>query len=303
MRTIIAVCGAFLLIADVAFAQFTSCTNEPPGLTPRIQTDFTTLSGILDVYSSTVIVSDPTAPVSPSSVARHRMEALAPFGGGQTHATVASAREFYACFWWRTNPEWQGRIAQDKLFFIRNIDAPVDQRSNGYFGFKGGPTKSHEGLIPYMFWAHNSGNVDNSHICGGPPGLGSGGNCDPNVGSGRINALGQWNKLEAYVKTSTTLTSRDGVVKWWVNGSPAGNYSQVNFGGVIGSNDWVWTETWDGCGTGGAPGCDIGPTGVNTNVWEHYIDRLYISTSGGTPPNLDNPPGPPGTTTVTVTVQ
>ncbi len=292
--------GALVLssLGSTAFAQFTACTNEPPGLTPVFQTDFNSLAGISDVYSSTAIVSDPTAPVSPNNVARHRMEAGAPTGGGQTHVTATSSREFYVCLWWRVNAQWQGRVSQDKLFFIRNINAPVDQRSNGFFGFKGGPTKSHDGPM-YMFWAHNSSNVDNSHICGGPPGLGSGGNCNPNVGSGQVSAIGQWSKIEAYVKTSTTLTSRDGVVKWWVNGNPAGDYSQVNFGGAIGSDEWVWTETWDGCGTGGAPGCDIGPTGVNTNVWEHFIDRLYVSTStggGGTTPPPPPPP-PPGTLT------
>ncbi len=236
-------------------------TNEPAGFKPVFETDFSTLNGLDDVYKSTVLTTDPSAPFSPNKVAMHRLEAGAKNGGGQIGwYTQSPQREMFVGLYWRVNSGWEGRTVQDKLFFMRG------DNSNGLFEWIGGPRK---GGPMILIWAHNSGNVDNSHICGGPAGLGSGGNCFPNVSTGAVGAPGTWHKIEAYVKTSTTLTSRDGEVKWWINGQLAGAYTKVNYGSADkGINYWAWTETWDGSG-------DMGKS--NTVPWEHYIDHLYIS--------------------------
>jgi hypothetical protein len=62
--------------------------------------------------------------------------------------------------------------------------------------------------------------------------------------------VGAWTKLEAYVKASTTSTSRDGIVRWWVNGVPAGSYTNLNYGagglervGVVGNVGWMGEST------------------------------------------------------------
>lgn len=41
-------------------------------------------------------------------------------------------------------------------------------------------------------------------------------------------ALGQWHKVEIFYKASTTTTSRDGILVWWVNGQKIGQYTNLN---------------------------------------------------------------------------
>lgn len=263
----------FLLIPSLSSAQW---TNEPTGFTTVFDSALSNLSGLIDVYNNTTIQADSSAPLSPPGNMMHRLEAFAKTGGGTTYLTTPTSREMFVGLYARTNSGWQGRTVQDKFMFTRG------PQNNAYWGFKGGPTK---GGPMYFFWAHNSGNLDNSHICGGPPGLGSGGNCDPNVGSGQVGPPGTWFKIEVYLKCSTTLTSRDGIVGWWVNGAPAGWYTQVN-NCANGINEWIWDHTWDASG-------DMGVS--NTVPWEWRIDHLHVSVRNGgaiTPPSTPPPPPP-----------
>ena len=138
------------------------------------------------------------------------------------------------------------------------------------------------GSAPLIF-GHNTGGglLDNSHACSADLGL----LCFPNVGPGLLTR-GVWTKIEAYVKSSTTNTSRDGIVRWWINGVLVGNYTNLNYGGTAGINEWVWSETWDGF---------VNP--VPTQDWSHYLDHLYISipncVSGCTPTGGNPFPGAP----------
>ena len=155
------------------------------------------------------------------------------------------------------------------MFFIRGPE------TNAYFGMRGCP-----GCPQRQFgWSHNASNVDNSHICGD-----GGFWCYPNVGSPPIT-IGQWTKIEVYMKSSTTMTSRDGTLRWWINGQPAGNYTNINYA-PFGMNDWTWSETWDGY---------VNP--VPSVDWSHYLDHLHISIPGGGT-SADQPPGPPATPTL-----
>lgn len=240
--------------------------NDPAGSTQLVNHSFNDFSAFY--FGSASIVSDATAPTSPPNCMQSTLAARAAHGGTQINLSIgAPRRDMYCRLSWRTNAGFQGRVAQDKLFFMRGPD------SNGFFGLLGGPTKG--GSFRFYF-GHNSGNVNNAHTMSGDLGLIG----HPNVGSGVITA-GSWTTLEAYIKASSTYTSRDGIVKWWVNGFPAGSYTNINYG-PAGLNEWIWTETWDGCGNNGAD-CDIGPSarGVNTVEWYHRVDHLYIS-SGGT---------------------
>lgn len=258
-------------------------SNEPSGATQRLDHAWNSTAGFEDVYRSTAIVTDGTAPLSPSNVARHRLEAFAKDGGGQIHYYLPGTyRDMFVGCWWKLNAGFQGRSVFDKMFFMRGPD------SNGVFGLYGGPTKGGSFTLCFV---HNSGNVDNSHTMAGHLGLQG----FPNVGPATVTP-GTWFKIEAYLKSSTTLTSRDGIVKWWVNGIPAGSYTNINYG-PAGLNEWVWTETWDRSG-------DMGT--VNTVAWEHYMDQLYISTggtvgSGGTPPPEPDPTPPPQAVLASIT--
>lgn len=276
----LAVC---LFWAQPSWAQW---TNEPAGSSTVLDCNFSSTPGacgIMDAYSSSIPATDATAPVSPSGVIKSNMPAHSGFGGMQlNYVTPQIYREMYVGLMWRTNPQFQGRPVGNKMFFVRG------PQNNGVFLFNN--TALNNGSGPMIF-AHNSGALNNSHACALDLGLA----CYPNVGPG-ILTVGTWTKLEAYIKSSTTATSRDGIVRWWVNGAPAGNYTNLNIN-QLGSNEWVWSETWDGCGINGVPPCDLGS--INTVEWSHYIDHLHISipncisgcapAGGGTPP----PPPPP----------
>lgn len=274
-----------LFISSPALAQW---TNEPAGFTSMLDCPFNTkptpqatVCNIQNVYNVGTITTDSTAPLSPSNVYKSSLSAGASSGGTQLNWFTPGRtvyNEMYVGIMWRTNPEFFGRQVVNKLFFVRG---PVN---NGFWGLNGCPGQGSPSNC-YLIFGHNSGSLDNSHTCAAQLGL----ICNPNAGSGPIT-LGTWTKLEAYVKKSTTATSRDGIVRWWVNGSLVGNYTNMNYA-QNGLNEWVWSETWDGT---------VNP--VPAVEWAHFIDQVHISVpSGGGVP--DNPPGASGTVTgVTVTV-
>lgn len=201
--------------------------------------------------------SDSTAPLSPPQCIMTRLEVGTQSGGAQLEYYLPagnSYRELYCGIYWRTNPQWTGRATNDKMFFLRG------NNSNGYFGLLNGITKG--GGNPRFFFGHNSGNVDNSHIMSLDLGLEG----RSNVSSSEI-IPGQWTRIEVQLRTSTTLISRDGIVRWWVNGVLCGNYTTLNYGtAATGLNNFVWTETWDGSGTP-----------VHPVPLEHWIDHIIVA--------------------------
>lgn len=269
----------FLVLLAICFPAIASAqwTNEPAGSTTILDCPFNSVSGcgIQDAYSSSRIVQDSSGTVSPPNAVFSRIEAGATNGGMQLNYvfTQTPVRELYVGMIVRTNPEFQGRTVGNKMFFMRGPGM------NGVFLYDNDSLSAGTGP---MIFAHNTSGIDNSHTCA----LDSGLACFPNVGSGTITR-GVQTKLEAYIKASTTATSRDGVVRWYVNGAPAGSYTNINYA-PNGLNEWAWSETWDGF---------VNPP--PTVPWEWYIDHLHISTascpSGGctTPPPPPPPPPPP----------
>lgn len=244
--------------------------NEPNGSSQLLNHNFSDFSPFY--YGAASLDTDSTAPTSPPVVARTTLRARATNGGTQMNWLTPGGtiyRDMFVGLTWRTNPEFQGRSGGNKTFFMRGPD------SIGVFIIQGGLST---GSGPFV-WSHNSSALNNNHVCAG----GIGELCYPNVGSGTVYR-GVWTKIEAYIKASTTNTSRDGIVRWWINGVLAGNYTNINYAGA-GLNEWIWTETWDGCG--GNPVCDLGR--VNTVDWSHYLDHLYISTGGTVTPSPSVP--------------
>lgn len=275
--------AAFLLamLLCLPLASYAQWTNEPVGSSTVLDCNFSSTPGacgIQDIYSSAIQDSDGTAPVSPSGVIRSTIYAGNSSGGMQLNWYAPSGspkREIFMGLMWRTNPQFEGRPNSNKLFFLRGPQA------NGVWIF--GNSALVNGSAPLIF-GHNTGGglLDNSHACSADLGL----LCFPNVGPGLLTR-GVWTKIEAYVKSSTTNTSRDGIVRWWINGVLVGNYTNLNYGGTAGINEWVWSETWDGF---------VNP--VPSVDWSHYIDHLYISIpncpSGCVPTGGTNPfPGAP----------
>lgn len=267
--------AAFGTILDCQFNVKPTPSRDPAGC------------GIENSYNAGAIVTDSTAPVSPNNVYKSWISPGQSSGGTQLNYTLPQGnREMFMGIMWRTNPEFQGRPNSNKLFFLRGPQA------NGVWIF--GNSALVNGSAPLIF-GHNTGGglLDNSHACSADLGL----LCFPNVGPGLLTR-GVWTKIEAYVKSSTTNTSRDGIVRWWINGVLVGNYTNLNYGGTAGINEWVWSETWDG-----------GVSPVPTVDWSHFIDHLHISIpncpgtcgGGGTPPPPPDTTPPGQVTSVTVT--
>jgi hypothetical protein len=110
-------------------------TNEPAGASVVMDCPFNSVSGcgILDVYSSSQIISDGTAQVSASNVMKSTLYAGNSTGGMQlNYAIPKTYREMFVGLMWRTNPQFQGRSGGNKLFFMRGPD------SIGVFVIQGG---------------------------------------------------------------------------------------------------------------------------------------------------------------------
>jgi len=229
--------------------------NEPAGLTTRLNHNFDVKVGpnMADPYGGGSIQQDSTAPLSPSNCLRTRLEAGALTGGTQLEWNSPSLMtQMFVGKYWRTNAGFQGRTVGNKMFFMKGPN------TNGVFLFNNASLSNGAGQ---MIFAHNTQFLDNSHIWAdafGATGY-------PNENTGTLLRVGIWTKLEAYIKCSTTATSRDGIVRWWINGIRVGNYTTVNYPGPL--NLWMWTETWDG-----SPGFTFA-----TVPWEHWVDHLYVS--------------------------
>lgn len=277
VRLLLIWCG-FYLLADTPSGWAQVWPNRPASFVTALDCPFNSKPtpsrdaagcGIENFYNAGAIVQDGTAPRSPSNVYKSWISAGQSGGGTQlNYVTSQTYREMYVGILWRTNPQFQGRQVGNKMFFVRG---PVN---NGVFLF--GNSALSNSSAP-MIYSHNSANLDNSHTCALSLGLA----CFPNAGSG-VLTVGTWTQLEAYIKASTTDTSRDGIVRWWVDGVLAGNYTNMNVASR-GLNEWVWSETWDGT---------VNPPPAQE--WAHFIDHLTIAVPGsGVTPNPDSPAGPP----------
>lgn len=245
-------------IVSVTSALSTTWSNAPINGSVLLDQNCSSKNGMFDVYGTTILDSDATAPFSGPSVWKARLEALALFGGNQLeYNSAVSFREMYCGMYWRTNPQFQGRTSGNKLFFIRGQGT-----TNGVFLF--GNTFLNNGTAPLLF-VGNSGGIGNAHILGtndpGAPFF-------PNVGNGTLQ-VGVWTKIEAFIRASTTRTSQDGIVRAWINDILVMSYTNINYCGPNGEtlNQWLQTQTWDGA-------FDMGQ--VNTVAWEHYIDHLRV---------------------------
>lgn len=243
-----------------------SWVNAPQGGVVLLDHSFNSMvaAGLFTPWNNTFIVSDASAPFTPSNVARTRLEAFAKTGGDElAYTSPTNYREMYMGVYWRTNPQFQGRISSNKIFFLRGIPG-----TNGVIYMTGGPNMGQANFS--LVWSHNSGHLNNGHIMGGDQ---FGSTAFANVGSAVV-VPGLWYKIELHIRASTTSSSRDGFMRMWLNNSLTHSYDQLNYAAATATmstpgflNQWVWNETWDGSG-------DMGIS--NTVPWEHYVDHVYI---------------------------
>ncbi len=273
--------------------------NEPAGSVTMLNWDCSTTDAngqMWELYpGGAQIGSDAGEPVSPSSITQSILYPNATTGGQQTiwpknTAAAKPLREMYVALTWKLNSDFEGNIVGNKLFFVAAQDwtfgAPA---TNGVFMLYG-PRYG-----PWTFaFSHNSGNLNNSHVCGGDE---IGNICYPNAGGSAQVSRNVWYTLEVHVKASSTPTARDGFVKWWLNESLVGNIQNFNYGGGI-CNQFQINHTWDNSAGYQPYNAATNPLGRDpSKMWIHSIGHVYISapnwTGSAPPPPPPPPPDPP----------
>lgn len=238
-----------------------SWVNEPGGFKLLVDCAFNsaTCDGKLgDPYKSvgnTVkIVQDSTAPFSGPQVLRSTRFANVAAGGTQLEYYLPTGnKEIYVGLYWKASPQFEGKNhGGNKLFFIRG----QGPGTNGVFMFICPNRDCNAG---YIIWTTQlSYNLDQ---CKNAPDIDV---CGANVNNVRVKP-GTWYKIEVYMRASSCATCHDGSVRWWINGTLAGNFNNFAYGPAV--DTWIWSETWDGSG----------PANEWTTEAYHELDHLRIS--------------------------
>jgi len=186
----------------------------------------------------------------------------------------STVREVYVGTWWKMNPEFAGYsgLANKMIWLI----GPTDNANYlNWWGTENGRKR--------LMWVMQQG-PDNCHVSGyihNPADPCSHGTFQPNgPHDGYVSAGSGWHRIEIYQKSSTTATSRDGILGIWIDGILSTYYKNVNLA-PEGFSEMQYNHTWDG-----GPPCDpASPKGRDcTKEWHHYWDHLRISIPHNAPP-------------------
>ena len=202
--------------------------NEPSGSGVVVEQPFNslTVSGITNEYGGGQIATDGTAPLSPPNILQ---ECAGPGPGPGTAVnlwTTLNTTQAYVGFWFKKNYS-AGPGAMHKITFLKSNGVPA------YLLGYGNGWNLQWDLQP------DSESVNNCHI----PGAWGDVNCHLFPSSISLNS-GTWYRIEYLVRTSTSSTSRNGIIKMWVNGAVVMNLTNVNWPGVLYQAEI--NPTWDG---------------------------------------------------------
>lgn len=295
----------FLVSPSLAFAL--SCPNKPSNAVTLATVHFNTNDGegqMWEIYPGAGQIQSPagaegtaTASILPAGSGTGGQQTIWPKSGSQQ-----PLNNLYVCFRWKINAQFTGLTGNNKLLFVAAQDWSYGKKIfNGLLNVpKRDVYPPFPGSSLQMTWGHNSNTAhyDNSHACAYDFGL----TCFPNVSDTPILA-DTWYTVEHYIIASSSNTSRNGTVKWWINGVLQGNYTNLNVGdGII--NEVQINHAWDGsigvqCGPPTNPSNTLGRDCRYDSI--HYFDELLIASVGGltpppsapSPPSSDNPVGAP----------
>jgi hypothetical protein len=219
--------GLLLLLVWASAAAAQTWPNEPGGATVISDHAFNTALGDgFNVETGVPIVSDATAPLSPPNVLRFTYPIGFPSGSGPGTVSYEglNLKDLYLGFWWKPSDPWQGQSSGvNKILFIST--------------YAGGS------LIPILC-GPNGGPY---HLCMAPEWKDTWTWLSRNVSDPEVT-LGAWHRIEVLAIRSTTTTSADGVVKWWLDGTLVGNHTDVNFDNYATQNWYMvkFNPTWGG---------------------------------------------------------
>ena len=241
--------------------------NEPAGMTVVTDSPFSDSLGAewYNLYNTAAYASPNLGgqSFSPPRCFDTYKAAGTMFGNGQWGLTIPNSSEVYVAFYWGTNAGFQGWSNNtNKMVFVKN-----DVDTNSFIVWQGLQDS------PKVLKWYQQGNYDNTHVSGVegtqyPAGGGSGW-FNPNINSAAATyTAGQPMRLvELYLKKSTSSISRNGVIKWWVNGTLCGSYTNANLA-PFGFTDIQINHTWDG---------SVDPTVDMSRSWHHYWDHMRVS--------------------------
>ncbi|WP_413935941.1 hypothetical protein [Nitrospira sp. BLG_1] len=255
--------------------------NEPAGSTVISDWGFNTCNGGGWFGDCAGIVNDAGAPISPPQTMRFRYDPATGFGGGELW-TIINAREFYLSFFHKLSDPFEGAgNGSNKVIFSFTDDSIA-----WYLKWQGEQGSGQ--FFPSFFWTtaepQNDTYLDNCHITE---------NfyvADPDFPCllRQWNAptpvpLGVWFQFEMHYKASSTVSNRDGFVRYWLDGSLILNLNNLNTPDANVSQ-LFFTPTW-------TPPID------RSNPDEMWWDHVRVSLPTGSPDTT--PPNPPTGITVT----
>lgn len=203
--------------------------NEPPGL--RVLTDepWTALTGggwNRRQSADDRIVSDTTAPLPPATV----LEYVYPtgFAGGTAPAThyftLGHCKELFVGLLWKVSSPWQGHSSLvNKIHFLY-----VDTSDVAMVMY--GPPSGPYDLRVLPQWREHDGSWLTPNVTNVPP------------------AIGQWHRVEWFLKYESSAGAGDGVIRWWVDGALTGDYTKVRYPHDAGFIEYQISPTWGGVG-------------------------------------------------------
>ena len=184
--------------------------NEPPGFRVLSEQPWDAVPSLEweAIWGPSQVTLDPLAPESPP----HVLEIIYPAGfiGGSAPGTVVrrlpSLSALYVGFWWRANTEWQGHeTGVNKLQFVFPKEA--GDITMVMYGPPAGPFELR--VLPQFVdlpseWLR------------------------PNRDSIAVS-LGEWHRVEWLLVASSAPGARDGISRWWLDGTMVGSYTDLRF--------------------------------------------------------------------------
>lgn len=177
------------------------------------------------------VIADSMAPLSPPNVVELTYPVGLPSGSAPWTLYFNSrpmGREYYSAFWWKANAEWQGDPSGINKIIFWQDGAPSS--ANLIVMMNNQRQRDYLLTVTLEFNQASNGQLANS------AGAGTVWHVFGNVRGGNyVITPGNWYRIELYFKGSTTPSSQDGVLRWWVTKAGAtlptavGDYTNVNF--------------------------------------------------------------------------
>ena len=179
--------------------------------------------------SGATLAEDERAPLSPPSVLQFTY--AKGFQAGRTPAVTfydvpVAVREFYFGFWWKPSDPWQNNVESgvNKLAFVLTQQTAAD------------------GEMAMIMFGTDSGPYTTQVVTEFP---GDTRRLAPNLLPTFVT-LGVWHRVEWYARFSSTDSTHDGALRWWLDGVPQGQYADLLMPEDPGFKEFQIAPTWGG---------------------------------------------------------